>query len=105
MERDAEEHHVAYKCDGLENVLHPEGEHDVEEQVDLHDLRFEVAAVDNGSKCSDGEDNVEEEENILNTAQELKCLALTYSIIERHGVLDEDGRKAFGTSQRFSPYR
>ena len=91
MEQVAEEHHVAYKRDGLESLFQLEGEDDVEEQVDLEDLRNEVAVVENGSQCSNGEDNVEEEENKLSTAEELRCLAMARCIMERHGVLDEDG--------------
>lgn len=100
MESDAEEHNVAYTRAGLENLLHPDGEDDIEENVGVEELRYEVAGVDIVTQSSDGEESVEVDDSMMTTAQELECLAIARSILERHGVLGEEGRKAFGTSQR-----
>ena len=66
----------------------------------MEELRYEVAGVDTVAQSSDGEDSVEVDDSMMTTAQELECLAIARSILERHGVLGEEGRKAFGTSQR-----
>lgn len=56
--------------------------------------------MEGNEQCGDEDIIQEEEDTSLTTDQELEALGIARSIMGRLGILEEAGRKAFGTSQR-----
>lgn len=100
MERDATEHGVTFTRLGLENLLCPEEEDDVVEVVSFQQLAYEVAGIPDPEVREEEEQPCEEEAEFLSAEKELETLALAREILERHGGLCDEARKAFSNCQR-----
>lgn len=98
MERNATEHDVKFIRVGIENLLNPFGEDDVIEESTIEVLASENSGFDEAD--TDPQDTVHhEEEYHLSIEEELKCLALSSSILERNCFLCDTSRKAFNFCQ------
>lgn len=106
LQRDAPENNVQYSRVGLENLLNPDGEDDVEDQITIEQLGCEIVSVSddavNNNVCHhESSQQQEEDEDIIPIFErQLQCLAIVKASLERHSVLSKGIRKAFYEFQR-----
>lgn len=100
IQKEAIEHRVPLTRAGLNNLLNPDEEDDVDDEMFLETLGYEAERVEGNEQCGDQGTVQEKDDTSVSTDHEPEALAIAQSIIESLDVPEVTGRKSFCTFQR-----